>query len=109
MTIFLGGLSMHVSQALLSHFFEIDMVWGATSKEAENVNFMDELPRLLGRFKWTFIFCILTSAVMIACALYVPWNWRIDTFVAIYPLGTVVVSHFMLPVVLNPALMMFTW
>jgi hypothetical protein len=30
--IFFGGLSLHVSQALLSHFFEIDMTWGATAK-----------------------------------------------------------------------------
>ena len=33
LTIFLGGLSLHVSQALLSHMFEINMTWGATAKE----------------------------------------------------------------------------
>jgi hypothetical protein len=27
LTIFFGGLSLHVSQALLSHMFEIDMSW----------------------------------------------------------------------------------
>jgi hypothetical protein len=46
---------------------------------------------------------------MIAGARYVPWQWQIRTFQAIYPLCTIVVSHFLLPVVLNPALMMFTW
>jgi hypothetical protein len=30
MTIFTGGMSMHVSQALLSHLFSIEMSWGAT-------------------------------------------------------------------------------
>jgi hypothetical protein len=109
MTVFLGGLSMHVSQSLLCHFFEIDMTWGATAKEVENVTFFEEIPRLLKRFKYTFIFCILMTGIIIACALFVPWNWRIDTFVAIYPVCTVVVSHFLMPVALNPSLMMFTW
>ncbi|KAK6607980.1 hypothetical protein H4I96_04215 [Botrytis cinerea] len=109
MTVFLGGLSMHVSQSLLCHFFEIDMTWGATAKEVENVTFFEEIPRLLKRFKYTFLFCIFMTAGMIVCALAVPWNWRIDTFVAIFPLCTVVVSHFLMPIALNPALMMFTW
>ncbi|ESZ96506.1 hypothetical protein SBOR_3128 [Sclerotinia borealis F-4128] len=109
MSIFLGGISMHVSQSLVSHFLEIDMTWGATAKEVEDVTFFEEIPRLLKRFKYTFLFCILASFCMLVCALLVPWNWRIDTFVAIFPLCTVVVSHFLMPIVLNPALMMFTW
>ncbi|KAM3075073.1 hypothetical protein ACMFMG_007469 [Clarireedia jacksonii] len=109
LSIFLGGISMHVSQSLLCHFFEIDMTWGATAKEFENTTFFQELPRLAKRFFWTFLFCIACAFMMIACALWVPWNWRITDFVAIYPLCTVVVSHFLLPVVLNPALMMFTF
>lgn len=100
---------MHVSQALLCHFFEIDMTWGATAKEVEDTTFFEEMPRLLKRFKGTFIFCILCTGIMIAGALFVPVFWRITDFVAIYPLSTVVVSHFLLPVALNPALMMFTW
>lgn len=47
LAIFLGGLSLHVSQALLSHMFEIDMTWGATSKEAEFSNFFIEVPKVL--------------------------------------------------------------
>jgi hypothetical protein len=109
MTVFLGGISMHVSQALLCHFFEIDMTWGATAKELENTSFFEEIPRLLKRFKFTFIFCIAMTALMICGATVFPWNWRIDTFVAIYPLATVVFSHFALPVALNPALILFTW
>jgi hypothetical protein len=46
---------------------------------------------------------------MIVGAVAFPLFWRIQDFVAIFPLCTVVVSHFMLPVALNPALMMFTW
>jgi len=33
LAIFLGGLSLHVSQALLAHMFEINMTWGSTGKE----------------------------------------------------------------------------
>lgn len=47
LAIFLGGLSLHVSQALLAHMFEIDMTWGATSKEAEFSNFFIEVPKVL--------------------------------------------------------------
>lgn len=86
------------------------MTWGATAKEVENVTFFEEIPRLLKRFKFTFVFCILSSVAMIVFATgLLPYEWRITDFVAIYPLCTVVVSHFFLPVALNPALMMFTW
>ena len=105
----MGGISMHVSQALLCHFFEINMSWGATSKEAEDTTFFQELPRLLKRFKFTFLFCLACTGIMVAGAFAVPWNWRITELVAIYPLATVVVGHVLLPIALNPALMMFTW
>jgi hypothetical protein len=85
------------------------MTWGATAKEVENTSFFEELPRLLKRFKWTFIFCFACTGIMIAGATALPWQGQITSFVAIYPLCTVVVSHFFLPVALNPALMMFTW
>ena len=55
LAIFLGGLSLHVSQALLSHMFEIDMTWGATSKEAEFSNFFIEVPKVLKKVGFTCI------------------------------------------------------
>ena len=109
MTIFLGGLSMHLSQALLSHMFGIDMNWGATSKEAENTTFFKEVGKVIKNFKYTFIFCIAMSLGMIACAWIVPWNWQIRQFFAIWPLATIIFSHFFLPIMLNPNLMLFTW
>jgi hypothetical protein len=108
MSIFLGGISLHVSQSLLCHFFEIDMTWGATAKEAEAVLFFEELPRLLRRFKFTFCFCLGSAAAMVVCAS-TDAPWRIRDFVAIFPLCTVVVSHFLLPIALNPALMTFSF
>lgn len=109
MNIFLGGLSLHVSQALLSHLFSIDMNWGATSKEVENTTFFKEVPKVIKNFGFTFLFCILLSVGMVVLACVVPDFWRIDQFFAIYPLGTIIISHFLLPIALNPSLMLFTW
>lgn len=109
LSIFLGGVSLHVSQAILSHLFSIDMTWGATSKEATDTTFFQEVPRLIKNFKGTFIFCFGCSAMMAVLATVAPYFWRIDTFIAIYPLATIVVGHFFLPVVLNPGLMRFTY
>jgi hypothetical protein len=87
----------------------LGMNWGATSKEAENTTFFQEVPKVIKKFRMTFAFCIVASVGMAVLALVVPEFWRIDAFFAIYPLGAVVVSHFMLPIALNPSLMLFTW
>jgi len=52
LAIFLGGLSLHVSQAILAHMFEINMTWGATSKEAEFSNFFIEVPKVLKKVRF---------------------------------------------------------
>jgi membrane glycosyltransferase len=109
LVIFLGGVSLHISQALLSHMCGIDMSWGATSKEAENVSFFEEIPRVLRRFKWTFAFCFALTALLVSMALVVPDFWRIEMRIAVLPLSMVTFSHFMLPIALNPNLMLFTW
>ncbi|KAI1655895.1 glycosyl transferase family group 2-domain-containing protein [Daldinia decipiens] len=111
LAIFLGGLSLHISQALLCHMFEIDMSWGATSKEAEFSNFFIEVPRVIKKFKFSMIFSLLflVGMVIIAVAPFIPSDWRITDFVAILPMATVVSSHFLLPLALNPALMTFSW
>jgi len=107
--IFLGGLSLHVSKALLCHMFSVDITWGATNKEAEDIPFFQEIPRLLKTFRVTFILCISLAGMMIALALFVPYNWRIDFLTAIFPLALVTFGHFALPTLLNPGLMRFTW
>jgi hypothetical protein len=109
--IFLGGLSLHVSQAILAHMFEIDMTWGATSKEAEFSNFFIEVPKVLKRFKFSIAFSVIgiVGMVILACAPFIPYTWQIKDFVAILPMVTVTVSHLLLPIALNPALMTFSW
>ncbi|KAL8947354.1 MAG: hypothetical protein Q9222_006358 [Ikaeria aurantiellina] len=109
LTVFLGGISLHVSQALLCHMFSIDMSWGATAKELENTSFFEEIPKLIKKFKFTFIWCILMTACMIYLGTSAPFSWEIDFFTAIWPMTTIVAGHFLLPIVLNPSLMLFTF
>lgn len=111
LSIFLGGLSLHVSSALLAHMFEINMTWGATAKEAEDSNFFLEVPKVMRKFKWSFAFALASIVVMIvfATADFIPWNWRIRDFIAILPMSTVAASHLLMPIALNPALMTFSF
>ncbi|KAH6870447.1 glycosyl transferase family group 2-domain-containing protein, partial [Alternaria rosae] len=109
LTIFLGGISLHVSQALLAHFVSWPLEWGSTSKETEQVSFFLAISRVLRKFKWSFIFCIGMTAIMITMAFALQEDWRIKELIAVWPMGTVVVFHFLLPIVLNPQLMNFTW
>ncbi|KAH7176638.1 Ncp1-like protein [Dactylonectria macrodidyma] len=109
LAIFLGGLSLHVSQALLAHMFEVDMTWGATSKEAEDSNFFIEVPKAFKKFKFSITFSLLfiVGIVILAIAPFVPYDWRVTNFVAIVPIATILASHFLLPLALNPALLTF--
>ncbi|KAL6243900.1 hypothetical protein RBB50_009334 [Rhinocladiella similis] len=113
LSVFLGGLSLHVSQALLAHMFEVDMTWGATSKEAEFSNFFIEVPKVVRKFKFSMAFAIVAIIGMIWLACnpggLLPYDWVIGDFIAILPMSTVAASHLLLPIVLNPALMTFSW
>jgi hypothetical protein len=109
LVIFLGGVSLHVSQALLCHMFSINMTWGATAKEVENTSFFHEIPRVLRRFKGTLVMCLSIVALMISMTYAMPYDWNIVLFTAIFPLSTVVATHFLLPIALNPNLMRFKW
>ncbi|KAH7093552.1 glycosyl transferase family group 2-domain-containing protein [Paraphoma chrysanthemicola] len=109
LTIFLGGISLHISQAILSHFLSIDMEWGSTSKEVESVTFFEAMRHVGRKFKYTFAFCVVMTATMLVCAFAIEEDWRIRLITACWPMGTVVVNHALLPVVLNPQLMTFTW
>lgn len=52
-----------------------------------------------------FSFALMVGMVLLAVAPFVPRDWRITDFVAILPLATVAISHFLLPLALNPDLM----
>ncbi|MCJ1407038.1 hypothetical protein MMC19_001108 [Ptychographa xylographoides] len=107
--IFFGGMSMHISGAILAHMFGVNVHWGATMKEAQNTTFFVEVGKLVRKFWATFAFCILMTGAMIYLTNFAPIFWQITEFIAIFPLATVIFTHFMMPIALNPSLMLFTW
>jgi hypothetical protein len=109
MTCFFGGVSFHISAALLAHLLHIDMQWGATSKEKEDSNFFQEIPRILKTFMFMYIFVILFSAGMVYLALFAPYGWAIADFTCIIPMAVQIGSHALTPLVLNPSLMVFNY
>ncbi|KAG5644401.1 hypothetical protein DXG03_008568 [Asterophora parasitica] len=98
---FFGGLSIHLSTALLAHMFSYDMTWGSTVKEVERSTFWIEVPRIWQRFKLSFIICFACIAMMVIFTTdavpfqyQIPgWNWAL-----IIPLSLTVGCHVLLPV-----------
>ncbi|KAJ3710507.1 glycosyl transferase family group 2-domain-containing protein [Lentinula guzmanii] len=78
---FFGGLSIHLSAALLAHMFSYNIKWEATKKEVERSNFFIEVPRIWKRYRHIMV------------------------------LGPLIVTagHMLFPIVLNPWLMIFSY
>ncbi|KAF9022359.1 hypothetical protein BDZ89DRAFT_1163305 [Hymenopellis radicata] len=109
---FFGGLSIHLSTALLAHLFSYDMTWGSTGKEVEKSTFWIEVPRILKGFWLSFVICFsLIIMVIVFTSDIVPVEWQIAgwQFALVIPLSLVVGCHILLPIVLNPWLMKFSY
>ncbi|KAJ7705084.1 glycosyl transferase family group 2-domain-containing protein [Mycena olivaceomarginata] len=109
---FFGGLSIHLSTAILAHLFSYDMTWGSTVKEVERSTFWIEVPRIWQRFKLSFIICFMVIVMMIVMQSdAVPFEWQIPgwNWALNIPLSLVVGTHVLLPIVLNPWLMIFSY
>jgi len=109
---FFGGLSIHLSTALLAHLFSYNMTWGSTVKEVERSTFWIEVPRILKRFWLSFVICGLAGGMMVVFTTdLVAWDWQIPgwNWALNIPLSLVVGCHFLLPIVLNPWLMHFSY
>ncbi|THC88545.1 hypothetical protein EYZ11_012006 [Aspergillus tanneri] len=107
--IFFGGLSFHLSRAILAHMFSINMQWGTTAKEKINSNFFKEMPKIFQTFKWLYAVLLPLVLGMIYLGCFAPRGWEITSVAAVVPASVMVVSHAMLPVVLNPSLMVFNY
>ena len=107
--IFLGGVSIHLSRAIVYHLFSIDINWGATAKEVEDGSFFEEMPKVMKKFKFTLLYCALAAAMMVIGVNALPEFWKITKFIAYFPLAVSVFCHFSLPLLLNPSLMRFTF
>ncbi|EPS96750.1 hypothetical protein FOMPIDRAFT_1052989 [Fomitopsis schrenkii] len=109
---FFGGLSIHLSQALLAHLFSYNITWGATKKEVERSNFWLEVPKILKRFWIALVICILLIAMMIVLATpAIPSGWQIQAWdwAVILPLAITAGCHIIYPIVLNPWFMIFSY
>ncbi|PHH79878.1 hypothetical protein CDD83_3824 [Cordyceps sp. RAO-2017] len=107
MTTFFGGISFHIGAALLAHLFHVDMQWGATSKEKEDSNFFQEIPRIFRTFKIMYLVLFLIAGAMIYLGIFAPPDWAITDFSVIIPLSLNLGFHALVPLVLNPSLMIF--
>ncbi|KAF9231782.1 glycosyl transferase family group 2-domain-containing protein [Melanogaster broomeanus] len=111
---FFGGLSIHLSVALLAHLFSYNITWGATKKEVEKSNFFIEVPRIWRRFRLALVLCGVTAAGMVVLSSemgIVPAGWAVDEggWAIILPIAIVVGCHILFPIVLNPWLMIFSY
>ncbi|KAL0953507.1 hypothetical protein HGRIS_004733 [Hohenbuehelia grisea] len=110
--VFFGGLSIHLSIAILSHLFSIDITWGATKKEVERSNFFEEVPKILKRFWFCFSVCaVLVVGMVVLSTKLVPAEWQITgaAWAVILPFALSIACHVLYPIVLNPWLMIFSY
>ncbi|POR37042.1 Uncharacterized protein TPAR_02762 [Tolypocladium paradoxum] len=109
MTVFFGGISFHITTALLAHLFHVDIQWGATAKEKEDSNFFQEMPRIFKTFKYMYLIIFLLVAAMVYLGAFAPPDWAITDFSCIVPLALNLSFHALTPLVLNPSLMVFNY
>lgn len=99
--LFFGGLSLHLSAALLCHFCSIKMEWTATAKELEKQGFRVGLDKIVRDFKFMYAFTIPVVAGMIYLGTSAPRGWDIKDFAAIVPLANQIGCHMLMPFVLG--------
>jgi hypothetical protein len=107
--IFFSGLSFHLNIAICSYLFGINRQWGATAKEKENSNFFKEIPKIFKRFMAMYILILIIVGGMIYLGFFAPRGWEIKGLTAIFPLAYAVTSHALVPFLLNPSIMIFSY
>lgn len=101
LVIFLGGISMHLSYALIAHMFSLKMEWGATAKSLESGTFTAELPKIWGRFKYMYGTLVALSALQIYLAVWAPAKYHIFGLTSNLPLIFMMLMHAIMPFALN--------
>ncbi|KAJ3128524.1 hypothetical protein HK098_004154 [Nowakowskiella sp. JEL0407] len=108
-SVFFSGLSFHVSMALIAHLVGYNMTWSTTSKELEASNFFKEAPKVLKGYKIMYVIFLCLTLMLPIISFIPPPEWQIRDFTTILPAAFVFGGHLLLPIVLNPALMTFTY
>jgi hypothetical protein len=99
--LFFGGISLHLTTAILCHFLSINMEWTATAKEIEASGFRIGLDKIFKDFKWMYAVIVPVIAGMIYLGTYAPRGWQITDFTAIVPLANQIGCHALLPFALG--------
>lgn len=106
--IFFSGLAFHVFTALMAHITSYDMTWGATKKDLETPTITEEIPVVWARHWMTWgLSGLIIAGVGIVSTSIVPVEWRISDFSVMFPLLWLLCGHFLFPLLLNPAIMLF--
>lgn len=82
---------------------------GATNKEAVKSNFFQEIPKIFKGFKYMYGMVVLLTGVMIFFGAFAPRGWEIQGATSVAPLAVTLASHALLPFLLNPNLMIFSY
>lgn len=99
--IFLGGISMHLSYALIAHLLSLKMEWGATAKSLEAGTFTSELPKIWARFKYMYGLLVVLALLQVGMAILVPFKYRIWGLTSNGPLLFMMAMHAAMPFALN--------
>jgi hypothetical protein len=99
--LFFGGLSFHLSKAILCHFLGINMEWTSTAKELEATGFFIGMDKIVKDFKYMYVAVIVLAGGVIYLGVYSPTGYRITDYTSILPLANQIGCHFLLPVALG--------
>lgn len=99
LVIFFGGISWHISYALLAHMFCLPIEWSSTAKELESGGFFIGMDRVFKVFKYVLIFMVCMSAGLIYLAQFAPYGWKITAWTSILPIANQIFGHVMLPII----------
>jgi len=99
--LYFGGLSYHLSKAILSHFFNINVEWTSTAKELESTSFFVGMDRIFTEHALMYLILFGLTGLMVYLGLYAPVGWTITNWPVIVPLANQMVCHFLVPIILS--------
>lgn len=62
LVIYFGGISLNCAKAILCHALSINIEWASTAKEPGPSGFFIGLDKMVQRFKWTRVICLIITA-----------------------------------------------
>ncbi|KAF5369368.1 hypothetical protein D9758_002569 [Tetrapyrgos nigripes] len=103
--LFFGGITFHISVAILAHLFSIKMTWTSTGKEVKASNLWKEILHTIKHFWYSLIISGGFIAVIVVFnSDAVPDDWRIRAmdWGGVVPVAVVAGCSILMPIVLSP-------